>query len=45
MLALTGALGAAGFARTEVIVGPPEEFLVADGGPHPYRAYIHAYKS
>jgi tRNA (mo5U34)-methyltransferase len=42
--ALTGALDAVGFHRVEVKVGPPPALLEAAGGPHHYRAIVHAFK-
>ena len=41
---LRGALTAAGFERVEVKAGPPAELLDAAGGPHRYRAVVHAFK-
>ena len=41
--ALKGALGAVGFDRVEVKVGPPTALLEAAGGPHDYRAIVHAF--
>jgi tRNA (mo5U34)-methyltransferase len=42
--ALVGALEPAGFARAEVTLGPSRELLAQDGGPHHYRAVVHALK-
>lgn len=42
--ALGGALTAAGFAETRVLVGPPAELADARGGPHHFRAIAHALK-
>jgi len=42
--ALVGALHPAGFSRAEVALGPSAELLEADGGPHHYRAIVHAIK-
>jgi tRNA (mo5U34)-methyltransferase len=41
---LGGALRAAGFTNVEVKVGPPAQLLEAEGGPHHYRAVVHALK-
>jgi tRNA (mo5U34)-methyltransferase len=43
--ALVGALEAAGFARTQVKLGPAREQVEGEGGPHHYRAIVHAFKS
>ena len=43
--ALVGALAPAGFARAEVKLGPARELLERDGGPHHFRAIVHAYKA
>jgi tRNA (mo5U34)-methyltransferase len=43
--ALVGALGPAGFARAEVKLGPSRELLDRDGGPHHFRAIVHAFKA
>jgi hypothetical protein len=40
-----GALGPAGFARTEVKLGPSRELLEREGGPHHFRAIVHAFKA
>jgi tRNA (mo5U34)-methyltransferase len=42
--ALVGALEPAGFARAEVTLGPSRELLAQEGGPHHYRAVVHALK-
>ena len=42
--ALVGALEPAGFARSEVTLGPSRELLEQPGGPHHYRAVVHALK-
>lgn len=42
--ALAGALHPAGFSRAEVALGPSSELLEAEGGPHHYRAIVHAIK-
>ena len=43
--ALVGALEPAGFARAEVKLGPAKELLEQPGGPHHFRAIVHARKS
>jgi tRNA (mo5U34)-methyltransferase len=42
--ALVGALEPAGFPRAEVTLGPSRELLEQPGGPHHYRAVVHALK-
>ena len=42
--ALVGALEPAGFAQAEVTLGPSRELLDQPGGPHHYRAVVHALK-
>ena len=44
LVALRGALGAAGFGSTRVTAGPDPTLLHAPGGPHHYRATVHAQK-
>jgi tRNA (mo5U34)-methyltransferase len=42
--ALLGALRPSGFARVEVKLGPGADIVDAAGGPHHYRAIVHAFK-
>ena len=42
LAALRGALEAAGFSRVDVRRGPPAALLETGGGPHRYRAVVHA---
>ena len=44
MAALVGALGPAGFSRTEVALGPSAELLEQPGGPHHFRAVVHGLR-
>lgn len=44
LAALGGALTAAGFATARAVLGPPAELLQSGGGPHHYRAVVHAAK-
>jgi tRNA (mo5U34)-methyltransferase len=44
MAALVSALKPAGFSSVEVKLGPPREQLETPGGPHHYRAVVHALK-
>lgn len=44
LVALRGALGAAGFASTRVTAAPDPSLLTAPGGPHHFRATVHARK-
>jgi tRNA (mo5U34)-methyltransferase len=44
MAALVGALAPAGFSRTEVALGPSAALLEQPGGPHHFRAVVHALK-
>jgi hypothetical protein len=45
MAGLVGALAPAGFARAEVKLGPARELLTQAGGPHHFRAVVHAFKT
>jgi len=42
LVALTGALRAAGFATAHPSLGPSAELIAAPGGPHHYRLTAHA---
>jgi tRNA (mo5U34)-methyltransferase len=44
LAALVGALEPAGFARAEVKLGPARELLDQPGGPHHFRAVVHAFR-
>lgn len=44
LAALGGALTAASFASARAVLGPPAELLQSGGGPHHYRAVVHAAK-
>jgi tRNA (mo5U34)-methyltransferase len=43
--ALVGAMEPAGFAGAEVKLGPSRELVDQPGGPHHYRAVVHAHKA
>ena len=45
MAALVGAVRAAGFGRVDVKLGPARELLDQAGGPHHFRAVVHAHKA
>jgi tRNA (mo5U34)-methyltransferase len=44
MAALVGALTPAGFAGSQVTLGPSRELLEQPGGPHHFRAVVHGLK-
>jgi tRNA (mo5U34)-methyltransferase len=45
MAALVGAVQAAGFGRVDVKLGPARGLLDQPGGPHHFRAVVHAFKA